>query len=200
MVCWTHRRDQRIWCDSLVNLLDGFLIMVDCSIPQIAGLTVQNILFDPSLERLLIREAHPDFLHGFSLQKRKNRKHIFRLFVRKMCFLPMFDEKISFGTFGRTNPAVFPLTSGSPRRRRPRRRWRRPSGCCPCRGSPSFPRARAQRMSRRTVRRNACGPWYRSCRRRQGRRPMLSGAGSARCRRRRRRRNTSCPAQMHSFL
>lgn len=72
--------------------------MVDCSIPQIAGLTVQNILFEPFPERLLIREAHPDFLHGFSLQKRKNRKHIFRIFVRKMCFLPMFDEKSGFGT------------------------------------------------------------------------------------------------------
>ena len=67
----THRRDQRIWCDSLVNLLDGFLIMVDCSIPQIAGLTVQNILFEPFPERLLIREAHPDFLHGFSQKNAK---------------------------------------------------------------------------------------------------------------------------------
>ena len=45
--------------------------MVDCTIPQIAGLTVQNILFDPFPERLLIREAHPDFLHGFPLQIRK---------------------------------------------------------------------------------------------------------------------------------
>ncbi len=72
--------------------------MVDCSIPQIAGLTVQNILFEPFPERLLIREAHPDFLHGFSLQKRKNRKHIFRIFVRRMCFLLMFDEKSGFGT------------------------------------------------------------------------------------------------------
>ena len=73
--------------------------MVDCSVPQIAGLTVQNILFEPFSERLRIREAHPDFLHGFSQKKRKNRKHIFRIFVRKMCFLPMFDEKSGFGTF-----------------------------------------------------------------------------------------------------
>ena len=72
--------------------------MVDCSIPQIAGLTVQNILFEPFPERLLIREAHPDFLHGFSLPIRKNRKHIFRIFVRRMCFLLMFDEKSGFGT------------------------------------------------------------------------------------------------------
>ena len=79
--------------------MHGFLIMVDCSVPQIAGLTVQNILFEPFSERLLIREAHPDFLHGFSLQKRKNRKHIFRIFVRKMCFLLMFDKKSGFGTF-----------------------------------------------------------------------------------------------------
>ena len=45
--------------------------MVDCSIPQIAGLTVQNILFEPFPERLLIREAHPDFLHGFSQKNAK---------------------------------------------------------------------------------------------------------------------------------
>ena len=51
--------------------MHGFLIMVDCSVPQIAGLTVQNILFEPFSERLRIREAHSDFLHGFSLQIRK---------------------------------------------------------------------------------------------------------------------------------
>ena len=51
--------------------MHGFLIMVDCSVPQIAGLTVQNILFEPFSERLRIREAHSDFLHGFSPQIRK---------------------------------------------------------------------------------------------------------------------------------
>ena len=51
--------------------------MVDCSIPQIAGLTVQNILFEPFPERLLIREAHPDFLHGFSQKKtQKQEAHL----------------------------------------------------------------------------------------------------------------------------
>ena len=79
-----------------------------------------------------------------------------------------------------TSCSVIALTSGSPQQRRPRRRSRRPSGCCPCRGSPSSPRARARRRSRQTGRRSAYGPWYRSCRSWRDRRPCCRGEGAAR--------------------
>ena len=78
----------------------------------------------------------------------------------------------------------------------PRRRQRRscrPSGCCQRRGSPSSRRAPGQKSCPRTARRSACGPWYQSCRKRQGRRPCYPDAGCGPCRRRKRRRNTSCP-------
>ena len=68
-------------------------VMPDRAIPQVTGVYRPEYTLQALPEHLLIREAPPDFLHGFSLPIRKNRKHIFRIFVRRMCLLLILDEK-----------------------------------------------------------------------------------------------------------
>lgn len=85
----------------------------------------------------------------------------------------------------------FTLSCLAERQQRQRRK-RRPSGCCPYRSDPSFRRVQERKKILRTERRNAYGPWYRSCRSLQGLPPCYRGAGFCPCRRPKQRRNISC--------
>lgn len=49
--------------DSLVNLLNGFPIVVDCPLPKVPCFTVQDIFLKTVHESLFPWEAHPHFLH-----------------------------------------------------------------------------------------------------------------------------------------
>ena len=66
-----HGRNGGIGRDSLVDLLDRFLIVVDVSFSQVPCFTIQDILLETILKCLLSWEAHPHFLHKKALQNAK---------------------------------------------------------------------------------------------------------------------------------
>ena len=74
-------------------------------------------------------------------------------------------------------------------------RLHQPSGCCPCRSSPSFQRVPVQKKNLQTVRQSASAPWYRSYRKKPGLLPCYPGAGYDLYRRQMQQRSTSCQRQ-----
>jgi len=89
-----HGGNRRIGRDSLVNLLNGFFVVMNCSIPQVSCLTIQDVFGKTVSESLFLWEAHPHFLHQKHPLKRKNRKHIMTLLESRMCFLVSFLRKV----------------------------------------------------------------------------------------------------------
>ena len=89
---------------------------------------------------------------------------------------------------------IFPISS-LPQSQPQLQRSRRPSGCCPCRHSPSWLHAPVRRMSLQTARQNAFIPSCRSCRRMQDLPPCYPDAKFFLCRHRWQRRNISFPAR-----
>ena len=82
----------------------------------------ERLFFPPTSLKTQKQEAHPTLFTGYDV-------------------LPFSFLRYSrLWTFWVQNQEVFPLTSGFPQQPQRRKRWRRPWGCCPCPGSPSFPR------------------------------------------------------------
>ncbi len=81
-----------------------------------------------------------------------------------MCFLPMFDENQVLEPW-KDKPCGFPSYFRLSATATATRRWTPTIGLLPMPRKPIISTCAGTRMSRRTVRRNACGPWYRSYRR-----------------------------------